>query len=321
MHLLILGLSNIVNRRVLPAARSLARVRQISIASRRIAAARSDAADSHPPIRWFDDYDRALATSGADAVYVSGVNAVHETWAMKGLARDLHVMIDKPAFPNVQAAEAAVALARRRGRGLAEATVFAFHPQVHALQSLVDQERHAAIRATAVFTIPARDAGDFRLRLECGGGSLYDLGPYAVAANRLLFRAAPADVHCRVLSTTASPAVDTSFSVLMTHQHGGALAGHFGFGMSYLNRLSVVTSTRAVDVERLFTTAPDAPCTLRMTERSGDRVVGVPAADAFSLFLNTFIHAMDRGDFAAFESALLDDARLLQRCREAARAA
>jgi hypothetical protein len=38
---------------------------------------------------WFGDYEQALASSGADAVYVSGPNAAHAEWAMRALDRDM----------------------------------------------------------------------------------------------------------------------------------------------------------------------------------------------------------------------------------------
>jgi predicted dehydrogenase len=167
-------------------------------------------------------------------------------------------------------------------------------------------------------SFPPLPASDFRYRADCGGGSLYDVGPYVVATNRLVFGAAPARVHCAVLARGGSPEVDTSFSVLLAHEHGGSLAGHFGFVTAYQNRLSVLTRSRAIDAERLFTTPPDLPCALRVRDDQGERAVPVPAADSFAQFLQAFLEAIDGGDVSAFESALLEDAALLARLREAA---
>ena len=44
----------------------------------------------------------------------------------------------------------------------------------------------------------------------------------------------------------------------------------------------------------------------------------VAPGDAFALFLEAFVDAMGRRDFEAFERALLDDAALLARLRDAA---
>ena len=313
MHLLILGWSSIVRRRVLPAARSCTRILRISVASRTRAAG-----EMPPGVTWHQDYEEALSSSGADLVYVSGVNAVHGTWVTRALERGAHVIVDKPAFLDVASAEAAVALARRVGKGLGEATVFAFHPQMSALRSLLAPGDLASTRVTACLSIPPLPREDFRYRRDCGGGSLYDLGPYVAATNRLVFGAAPATVECAVLSVAGTPAVDTSFSVLLTHREGGALTGHCGFVTAYQNRLSVLSRSLAIDVERIFSTPPDLACTLRVREQDRDRSVPVPAADAFAQFLDAFCDAVHDLDFTAFESALLEDARLVARLRQAA---
>jgi hypothetical protein len=114
--------------------------------------------------------------------------------------------------------------------------------------------------------------------------------------------------------------VDTSFSVLMTHESGGALVGHFGFLTAYQNRLSVLTANCSIDVDRIFTTDPQVPANLRVRDAAGERVVPAPAADAFAEFLAAFARAVECEDFQPFESAMLADAALLQRLREAARA-
>ncbi len=317
MHLLILGYSSIVQRRVLPAARTVAAIDRVSIASRSHRPTTNDP-DSPPGVRWFDDYERALATSGADMVYVSGVNAAHERWITSALEQELHVAVDKPALLDLQSARRAVTLARRRRRCIAEATVFAFHPQAEALSSLLREEGSGAARVTATLSIPPLPAGNFRYRLECGGGSLYDLGPYVAATNRLVFGAAPAVVACAILSTAGTPAVDTSFSVLLGHEDGGALVGHFGFTTVYQNRLTVLTGARAIDVERIFTTPPDLAGTLRVREDEGERVVTVEAGDSFARFLQAFAAAIAHADFEPFAAALLDDAALVERLRQAA---
>ena len=300
-------------RRVLPAALACDRIHRISLASR-------TTADGPVPdgVAVYRNYDDALAASGADLAYVSGVNAVHSEWVTRALTRGLHVMVDKPAVLDVASAESVVALARRVRRGIGEATVCAFHPQMAALRAAVPRADLASTRATACLSIPPLPPTNFRYRHEHGGGSLYDLGPYAAATSRLLFGESPATVACVVLSAQGAPRVDTSFSMLLTYPGGGALAGHFGFVTSYQNRLSVLSGSRIVDAERIFSTPPELACAMRVREQDAERIVAVPAADAFTLFLDAFAKAVDRGDFEAFESALLEDARLIARLRHAA---
>lgn len=313
MHLLILGCSSIVRRRVLPAALTVRAIERVSVASRR-----PRAADVEINGDWFDDYDAAIDASGADAVYVSGVNTEHERWVFRALERGLHVIVDKPAFLELDVAERASDRARRAKRVIAEAAVFAFHPVAQTMRRLVVEDPRTSWRATMMFCTPPLDAQNFRYRAECGGGCLYDLGPYVVATNRLLFGAAPTTVDCKVLSTTGTPPVDTSFGVMLTHGGGSALTGYCGFVTAYRNHLSILTDARFIEAERVFTTPPSMNCAIHMRTVADDRQVIAPAADSFALFLGAFAEAAASGEGEAFASALIEDARLLARLRKAA---
>mgnify|MGYP003350469029 CR=1 FL=1 len=74
-----------------------------------------------------------------------------------------------------------------------------------------------------------------------------------------------------------------------------------------------------IDVERFFTTPPEAAASIRVREHSTERVVTVPAADSFTGFLAAFGDAAARRDFSSFMAALEDDARMMERLREAVR--
>jgi predicted dehydrogenase len=287
---------------------------RISIASRSHGVRRGEEVAT-----WYADYREALESSRADVVYVSGINSSHTEWITTALERGYHVVADKPALPDLYTTEAMLALASRQRVGLAEATVFTFHPQVAALKELVGPPDVASTRVTAVFSVPPLPHDNFRYRADCGGGSLSDLGPYAVAVNRIVFGRAPETVSCRVLTREGSPAVDSSFSMMMTHDSGGAVAGHFGFRTAYQNRLSVLTASCAIDIDRIFTSDANAAAGLRVRDASGDRVVTVPAADAFAEFLGAFARAADRHQFEPFQSSMRADAALLDRLRQAAK--
>ena len=121
MQLLILGLSSIVQRRVIPAAAGSEAINGISIASK----SRPEPDEGWPKRgRFFSDYETALRESDADIVYLSLPNAMHEHWVLAALGSGKHVLVDKPAMLTREACQRGVTEARRSGRLLAEATVF-----------------------------------------------------------------------------------------------------------------------------------------------------------------------------------------------------
>jgi predicted dehydrogenase len=307
MKVLILGWSDIVVRRVLPACLGLG-VERIDLASR----SRPVRLPAGVPGVVFDDYAPALAASPADLVWVSTQNHLHAPLARAALEAGYHVVIDKPATLALADTEALVATAARRGRLLAEATVYAFHPQIEAIRGVFAALGEAPTRISAWFGYPPLDQDNFRWRAEPGGGVLWDLGPYAVSVGRLFFGAAPQGLHACAVRAPRD-AVPTSLSLLACYPGGRTLVGHFSMRSEYVNRLELCAPTGSVCLERAFTTPPDqAPC-LRTRSGGCPGEHRLPAADAFACFLAAVRSAVADGDHGAFAAAMLADARVLDR--------
>ena len=303
MRLLILGFSSIAERRVIPAAAAVAAISEISIASR----SRKPPASWPKPGRFFSDYESALRESGADIVYLSLPNAMHEAWTMAALAAGKHVIVDKPALIACEAAERAVAEARRRKRLLAEATVFSCHPQFQALGSFIVEQGPLAI-VDAQFVIPPLPIGNFRNHRELGGGCLLDMGPYAAATMRLLGGGAPSQVTALAGGVHPETGVDMGFSVLARLHNGAAFSGHFSFEGEYQNRLLIVGRSGSVLTERVFSPPVDHRMEWRRRIRNAESVVTSEATDTFAKFLEAVTGAVADGDYEGFYRDLLADA-------------
>jgi predicted dehydrogenase len=303
MHLLILGFSSIAERRVIPAAGAVAVVGEISIASR----------SRRPPASWpkqggfFTDYESALRECDADVVYLSLPNAMHEAWTMAALAAGKHVVVDKPAMMTREAAERAVADARRRKLLLAEATVFGHHPQFHAFGTFI-REQGPLAHVDAQFIIPPLPPGNFRNRRELGGGCLLDMGPYAAATMRLLGGGPPSQVTALAGGVHPQTGVDMGFSVLARLGSGAAFSGHFSFEGEYQNRLLIVGRSGSVLTERVFSPPADQRMEWRRRIRNAESVVTSEAADTFAHFLEAVAGAVTGGDHEGFYRDLLADA-------------
>jgi len=311
VDVLILGRSSIVERRVLSALRGIKGVGRIDVGSRGRAAA-----GPWPYGELYPDYDAALRWSEAPIVYVSQVNSEHEHWTRVALQSGRHVVVDKPAFLSPGIADEMLELAAGRNLCLAEATVFGYHPQITALKELFAEEPEGTpTRVTAWLSFPPFQGPNFRYRAELGGGALWDVGPYAAAAGRVLFGEQPSSVSCEVLARSQ---IDTAFSLLATFSGGRSLVGHFGFDTAYCNRLHTLSASLSAELDRAFTTVPDADNRIRVTRQSGGTELEVPRADAFGEFLRQVLGAINAGEWTRFADDLCTDARTLDQIRRAA---
>jgi dTDP-3,4-didehydro-2,6-dideoxy-alpha-D-glucose 3-reductase len=304
MRLLILGFSSIAERRLIPAASTVAAISEISIASR----SRKPPASWPKQGRFFTDYESALRDGGADIVYLSLPNAMHETWTMAALAAGKHVVVDKPAMITLDAANRAVAESRRRKRLLAEATVFGHHPQFEAFSGFI-VEQGPLTHVDAQFIIPPLPPGNFRNHRELGGGCLLDMGPYAAATMRLLGGGPPSQVTALAGGVHPETGVDLGFSVLARLHNGAVFSGQFSFEGEYQNRLLIVGRSGSVLTERVFSPPADRAMEWRRRIRNAESVVTSEAADTFARFLDAVTSAVAGGDHEGFHRDLLADAK------------
>lgn len=316
MNLLIIGYSNVARRRVLPALQQLAGVGQVDLASH--SPVDRDSLGSMVSGEVYDDYASALEASAAELVYVSLVNSEHARWAGTAIESGRHVVVDKPAFLSLRAAEEWADLAARKGVLLAEATVYAYHPQIEIIRRTFAEVGSAPSRITASFSFPPLDAGNFRYRRELGGGALWDLGPYAASIGRVFYGAEPDAVACSILSHGGPDGVETAFSTLCSYPGGRSAVGHFGFDTVYRNHLALFGADVAVEIDRVFTTPADQPNEVRISGPSGDSSVAAPAANAFASFFDCVVRSIAARDWSPLVADLLADARTLARLRSAA---
>lgn len=317
MHILFIGYSRIVQKRVLPAVLATPSISSVDIASQTSAPKISLPSERKGKI--FDNYDSALSESEADLVYISTVNSEHTKWVEKALEKGFHVIVDKPAFTDFNDAERLVALSRKLKLCIAEATVFAYHPQIQLLKNIFLEANSQPTRLTATFSFPPLDPENFRYKKEKGGGALWDTGPYAVSVGRLFFNEEPREIFCRICGWEGDNNVEISYSILATYSDGKTMIGHFGFDTEYRNYLNLLGPDISVTIERIFTTPVEMDNDIWIRQRNNTTVIKAPKADSFAVFIQKVIDAIKTGNHEEFSKNLLSDASTLHRLRLAAR--
>lgn len=309
MNVLILGYSDIAQRRGIPAL-------QAAGATRIAVASRSRSIDDDTLTR-FTDYAQALRDWRPQLVYISLRNEAHAPWAERSLLAGAHTVIDKPAVLHADEARHLTHLAAARQLALAEATVYAWHPQMARIQDWVHAHGNTPLHAEARFCFPDLPAGNFRYQPEYGGGMLHDLGPYAVSIGRLLFGRQPEHLEARILARHPDTGVDLGFTLQADYGQGRTLQGRFACGETYRNSLHLISGKQQLHVERLFTTPPELSNRLSLADATGSHEEALPAADAFQRFFEALFQAINQGRHRHFAETLLADADARQRLRHA----
>jgi D-xylose 1-dehydrogenase (NADP+, D-xylono-1,5-lactone-forming) len=165
-------------------------------------------------------YEALLDDPAVDAVYIGVPNSLHHPWTLRALAAGKHVLCEKPYSRHPAQVVEAFDAAAAAGRVLMEAFMWRHTPQARRFVELLPEVgRLQAIRATFSFRID--DLADVRLMADLDGGSLMDVGCYAVSGARLVAASEPV----RVLGeqTLAPSGVDMTFAGLLRFP-GGVIA-------------------------------------------------------------------------------------------------
>ncbi|MGF1472337.1 MAG: Gfo/Idh/MocA family protein [Rubrobacteraceae bacterium] len=183
----ILGAANIARGAIIPAATETAAVEVAAVATR--GGKRSEEIrDLVPDARLFDDYESLVGSAAVEAVYVPLPNSLHVEWTLKALDAGKHVLCEKPFSLDAAGAEKTVEAAREAGLTLMEGFMFRLHPQTLRLRELLGAGEIGAVRqVVAQFGHLLDDPEDVRGIGSLGGGSLGDVGCYAVSGVRLAF--------------------------------------------------------------------------------------------------------------------------------------
>ena len=140
----------------------------------------------------YTDYDELLADPQVEAIYISLPNSLHIEWSIKAMRAGKHVLCEKPAAMNLAELKEAIAVADETGLIFMEASWNRWHPRTLRFKEIVDSGIIGDMKnIRSAFTYDGLDADNIRTVYELGGGGLYDLGPYSVAAPIWLMDFAP----------------------------------------------------------------------------------------------------------------------------------
>ena len=160
----------------------------IAISSRTLSKAQNAAEKFNIP-KAYGSYEELLADPDIDAVYIPLPNGFHAEWSIKAMRAGKHVLCEKPLTVNAAEAREVQAVRDETELFCLEAFASRFNPAfakaVEIAQSGVLGDLRF-IHAVSTYYMNPQDPENVRLRADIGGGALYDMGCYAVNAQRML---------------------------------------------------------------------------------------------------------------------------------------
>lgn len=146
----------------------------------------------------FDGYEALLASPDIDAVYIPLPNSLHAEWSLRALESGKAVLCEKPLAATAGAAARVVDAFAAKNMPLMEGFMYRFHPQNRHVLKLIADGAIGEVREVrahlSVRIMEPLDPENIRFKSEMGGGSLLDMGCYAINIARSIFGEEPRSV-------------------------------------------------------------------------------------------------------------------------------
>jgi predicted dehydrogenase len=136
----------------------------------------------------YGSYEAMLEDPEVEAVYIATLHPFHLEWIVKSVQAGKHVLCEKPLAMNLREAKLAKKAADEQRCLLREAFMYRHHPQTQKLAEIVESGAIGPVRLIETnFCVDMGVQPESRCQAkELGGGSILDLGCYAVSLARLV---------------------------------------------------------------------------------------------------------------------------------------
>jgi predicted dehydrogenase len=220
-----LGAARITPSALLKPAREHNAVAVTAVAARDKARAQQWAA-KHDIATVHTSYADLIADPDIDAIYNPLPNGLHGVWTIKALEAGKHVLCEKPFTANAAEAEAVAQVAAAHPELVVmEAFHWRYHPLAESLRAIIaGGELGEVRRVDTMMCIPLPLRNDIRFRFDLAGGSVMDVGCYAIHMNRAMAQPVtehePTVVRATAKTLKREPQIDRWITADLTYANG-----------------------------------------------------------------------------------------------------
>ncbi|HKO92149.1 MAG TPA: Gfo/Idh/MocA family oxidoreductase [Polyangiaceae bacterium] len=163
----------------------------------------------------YQTFDQIKNNPDIDVVYVVLPNSMHAEYTIRAAKAGKHVLCEKPMAVSVKECDQMIAACQAAGRKLAIGYRLHFEPNNREMVRLAREKTFGAVKVIETAAgFPIGDPSQWRLDKKlAGGGSLMDIGIYALQAARYISGEEPTSVSAQASITDPvkfKPGVDES---------------------------------------------------------------------------------------------------------------
>ncbi|GAB56980.1 hypothetical protein GPUN_2866 [Glaciecola punicea ACAM 611] len=249
-------------------------------------------------INFTNSIDHILNDTEVTHVYIATPLSTHYHFCKLALLAKKNVLCEKPIAALLHQTEELFAIAQASNVLLDEMLMFSFHKQFKTLQKVMTRSKLGKLlRLTTCFQVPHLQRENIRYDKNKGGGALFDIGFYPIAASLLLLK------NCKFSSgkvfSQKSYDVDLTGAALFYSNEGACGIASWGLGAIYKNYIKLEYSDAEIIVNRAFSKPFNLETEIEINHLDGsaERILIKPNdhfAQQFSFFLSKSEYSSER---------------------------
>ena len=253
----------------------------------------------------YTSYESLLNKAEIDAVYIPLPNSMHADWIEKALARDIHVLVEKPMACNYDDVERLNRVASEKNLVLVENFQFRFHKQLAVIQNMISNGIIGELRCIrSSFGVPPfPDTDNIRYKKRLGGGALLDAGSYPLKIAQI-FLGHDIEVSAANLWFDKKKDIDIWGGAYLRQKDGPMFAEvAFGFDNYYQCNLELWGSEGRIFSNRIFTAPPDFSPKIIIESSTRNEIIKLKPNNHFENMLLHFHNLINTKEGLAVEYA------------------
>ncbi len=244
----------------------------------------------------YGSYQEVIDDPDVDVIYNALHNGAHAPWNIKALAAGKHVLSEKPSVSNAAEAKEVLAATNKSGKVFMEAFHYYYHPMFQRLLTIIKSgEIGEVIKVESALLTPTPDKKDLRMQFALAGGSLMDVGCYALHSQRMISQLI-SDGEPTIVKTDSNAAdgeVDTKLYIQLKYPNGVSGLARGDMETPVFNAPLTVTGSKGSVHLPNFVSALDPRVIVDLA--GNKRVEHMPSLSTYTYQLLAFAEAVDLG--------------------------
>lgn len=235
----------------------------------------------------YNSYEALLDDPEVDAVYIPLPNHLHKEWTLKAAQKGKHVLCEKPIALNRQECIEMMEACEKHRVKFMEAFMYRYTARTRKVRELLDSGIIGEVRhVNSTFRFLLNREGDVRLKPEMGGGSLFDVGCYAINFTGMVTGRSPVSMSGECITREG---VDVGFSAVLKYDNDLIATVNSGFD-THLLQYSIIAGTKGI--MHVPDTFSDTAGKITVVTAEGPQDVEVEASERYVLEVEDFADAV-----------------------------